>query len=511
MTEAIVRENQHLQNENEQLRRFLDIQRQFGSQRDLDGLLPLIISRISAFLDAERCSLFLVDWEQMSLWTRYAEHLEVDHIRIELKMGLVGYSVLTREMLNIANAYEDPRFNPDTDAATGWRTESMLVGPLVDAAGKICGAMQLINKIGGVFTRQDEKTLRAALSGPEAVQGRKDRKLAAALIRRLMEQTKCERGSFFIVDTEKGQLVSLFSEGLEDTNIRLNLRLGVAGVVAVTGQGLNIPEAYADPRFDRTTDERTGYRTRCLLALPIRDRRGEILGVVEAVNKRDRTFGEEDEKILASMCSLFSVSLENVLLFAEMNRQFRSILEVMAATIDAKDPLTAGHSQGVARYAVAIARELGFDRRNRDLLNVAALLHDYGKIGVDDQVLKKKGRLNEVEYAHVQEHVAMTRRILGKMCFARRYRQVPQVAAAHHEVLDGSGYDAGLTGDQIPFLSKILTVADVFEALTADRHYRAAMTPETAFAILEEGAGIKYDPGVVAALRRCWERGDVGR
>lgn len=506
MKDDLIKENQQLLDENKKLRQFLDIQRQFSTERDLDRLLPMIMSQISTFLDAERCSLFLMDWEQMTLWARYAEDLEVDDIQIELKMGLVGYCVLTRKTINIANAYEDPRFNPATDAVTGQRTETMLVAPLFDATGNVYGAVQLINKVGGVFSKEDEEILAEALSNTAVSKEETDRDVAGALIRGLLERTECERGSFFILEPQQGQLVSLFSSGLEKKDIRLNLRLGVAGVVAATGKGLNIPDAYKDTRFDKSTDKRTGYQTRCLLALPIHDQQGELLGVVEVVNKKGQVFGGKDANMLASLCSFFSVSLENAMLFAEMDLQFRSILEVMAASIDAKDPLTVGHSLGVARYAVAIAKELGYDEKDTDVLRIAALLHDYGKLGVDDQVLKKQGRLDDDEYVHVKQHVAITRRILDKMHLTRRYRMVPQIAAAHHETLDGKGYDQGLTGDQIPFMSKILAVADVFEALTADRHYRESMTLEEAFSILEDAVDTKYDANVVAALRRYWQK-----
>ena len=188
-------------------------------------------------------------------------------------------------------------------------------------------------------------------------------------------------------------------------------------------------------------------------------------------------------------------------MFAEQERQFQSILEVMAASIDAKDKLTAGHSMNVTRFAMGIAAELGFSDSEIDLLRTAGLLHDYGKLGIDEQVLKKTGKLNEKEYQHMKEHVTITRNILAKMRFARKYRNVPIIAASHHEYIDGSGYDCGLQSKEIPFMSKIITVADIFEALTADRHYRRAMPTEKALSILQEGVDDgKLDGNIVNAL-----------
>jgi HD-GYP domain-containing protein (c-di-GMP phosphodiesterase class II) len=155
----------------------------------------------------------------------------------------------------------------------------------------------------------------------------------------------------------------------------------------------------------------------------------------------------------------------------------------------------------VEKLSIAIGRELGFDEETLDILSVAALLHDYGKIGIDDYILKKPGKLSPEEYAEIQKHVTITYGILSKMHFARKYRKVPIIAASHHERLDGSGYSHGTKGDDIPLMGRIIAVADVFEALTADRHYRGAMPKEKALAILnDEVKRGKLDGNIVAAL-----------
>jgi HD-GYP domain-containing protein (c-di-GMP phosphodiesterase class II) len=200
-----------------------------------------------------------------------------------------------------------------------------------------------------------------------------------------------------------------------------------------------------------------------------------------------------------------TIAIENAMLIEEQDNQFHSILAALAASIDAKDTMTSGHSIRVAELAVGIARELDFSESALDLLHVAAILHDYGKIGIDDAVLKKNGKLTTEEYSQMQLHSRMTQDILEKIHFAHKYRNVPCIAAAHHEYLDGSGYPWGLTAEEIPFMAKIITVADVFEALTADRHYRKTKSVDTAFAILDKGAGSKFDANLVAALKRHWE------
>lgn len=122
----------------------------------------------------------------------------------------------------------------------------------------------------------------------------------------------------------------------------------------------------------------------------------------------------------------------------------------------------------------------------------------------DDNILKKPGKLTSEEFEHIKQHVTNTRNILNKMYFMRKYHDVPLIASCHHERLDGSGYGDGLVAQEIPFMAKIIAGADVFEALTAKRHYREALSPEDGFKILEEDAGTKFDENIVAALKRYW-------
>jgi putative nucleotidyltransferase with HDIG domain len=266
-----------------------------------------------------------------------------------------------------------------------------------------------------------------------------------------------------------------------------------------------IPNAYEDSRFDRSVDEQTGYRTRCLLCVPLKTLSGEIIGVIEVMNKKNGVFTTADMDRLKSLASYLSMFLENAILFNEQTMQFRSVLEVLAASIDAKDPQTAGHSSRVAQYTVGIASELGFNEDDIDALNVAALLHDYGKLGTDDRILKKTGQLTPEEYEHIKEHVVNTRNILNKMTFSRKFKAVPLLASKHHERLDGSGYTEGLTAADIPFMARIIAVADVFEAMTTKRHYRDPLSVEEAFHILDQNTGTKYDGNVVRALKSYYK------
>jgi putative nucleotidyltransferase with HDIG domain len=499
---------QHLQSPEEEHRKFKvlqKIQKKMGVERNLDKLLPLIISEISELIDADRTSLFLVDWDTLELKAKFAEGVANDSISINLRMGIVGWSVLSKQVVNIANAYEHPYFNPEIDQILDYRTESILVAPVENNNGRIIGAIELLNKDTGHYSEVEMALIKeyAHALGHDADHPLGDMRFKEAkeLIEELMDKTGSERGSIFIVDQKTGHLYSLYAYGLEETDIALNLKLGIAGLVAVSGQVLNIKDAPSDDRFDSSIDEKTGYKTRTILGLPVIDHKGEIIGVIEVINKHNGIFNNADIDILKGLSSIVAIAIVNAIMFSEQETQFQSILEVMAASIDAKDTLTAGHSIKVTKFAVGIATELGFNESEVDVIRTAGLLHDYGKLGIDDQVLKKPGKLNAKEYQHIKEHVTITRNILDKMCFARKYRNVPMIAASHHEYLDGSGYDNGLLSKEIPFMAKIITVADVFEALTADRHYRRSMPIEKALSILQKGVSNgKFDGNIVNAL-----------
>ncbi len=496
--------------ENERLRKIYELGNKLRGERSIDKLLPLVMREFSRFLNADRTTLFLIDFENKYLWTKFAEGMGEEKIVIGMKMGLVGSCVLTRQMLNVMSAYDAPYFNSDIDRRTGYRTESVLCAPFFDRNGEVVGAVELINKKRGIFSREDEtRTVRLAdvLSGMDwngGTSNRQDRERARELVSDLRRETDAERSTIFVLDKKTGDLCSVAADYIDGWDIRINMNLGIAGLVAITGEDVVIPDAYLDSRFDKSVDERTGYRTRCILCVPLKNQSGEIMGVIEAMNKNDGAFTDYDLELLKSLSSYVAMFIENALLFDEQSRQFKSVLEVLAASIDAKDTLTAGHSKKVAEYAVAIGREMGLNEDGLDVLNVAALLHDYGKLGIDDRILKKPGSLDREEFEQIKAHVTNTRSILNKMAFMRKYRNVPLLASAHHERLDGSGYTEGLT--DIPFMARILAVADVFEALTAERHYRRALSIEEAFQIMDGDAGTKLDENVIAALKSCCRR-----
>lgn len=176
------------------------------------------------------------------------------------------------------------------------------------------------------------------------------------------------------------------------------------------------------------------------------------------------------------------------------------VAAAFADVVDSKSPFTAGHSRRVALFTDMIAEELGMPEEDRRYLRRAALLHDIGKLGVSNQILDKPGKLDEAEFAMVRSHPGLGEDILSKIS---AFQELARLAGAHHERLDGRGYPRGLTGDAICPLTRILTTADIFDALTADRPYRAAMPVSKALDIMEQDIGTAIDAGCHAALCRA--------
>src|SRR5437588_2012363 len=312
-----------------------------------------------------------------------------------------------------------------------------------------------------------------------------------------------DRATIFIVDRDRAEIWSKVALGTGAGEIRQAIGVGIAGTVAATGERINIADAYEDPRFNPEPDHRTGYRTKTLLTFPMTGQNGRVIGVFQVVNKHGRErFTEEDEETLASLGASAAVAVENAQLVAEQRRLWTTLIETPAVTIDARDQQTAGHSQRVTRYAEVIGRGLGLEGIELEKIPAAALLHDYGKIAVRDQFLMKRGQLDQAEIEYMKAHAEKTGEFLAQLVVPQDMRDVPVIAAQHHERMDGKGYPRGLPAERILLGARIVAAADVFDALTAPRYYKPAYTLERTLEIMDGMAGHHLDPTVVSAVRR---------
>ena len=351
----------------EELRRqavLREVMEALAAEPDLDTLFRLVIARITDVMQADRASIFIIDAARGDLWTRVAEGDAMREIRLPLGQGIAGHVAASGETVNIPDAYEDPRFNPAFDRQSGYRTRTILCMPLMTRDSVRLGAAQVLNKRERVFTRDDEQLL-AALGTQVAIairnaalletQKRETARRALlldvmrslsteleldtlldAIMARTTEAMRADRSTLFLVDHKRRELWSKVAQGMERSEIRFPMHVGIAGHVATTGQTLNIPDAYEEPRFNKDVDRLSGYRTRTILCMPVRNASGTTIGVMQCLNKDDGAFNVEDEGLLGALCSQAAIALENARLFEEvvaMKNYNESILRSMATGV----------------------------------------------------------------------------------------------------------------------------------------------------------------------------------
>ena len=340
-------------------------------------------------------------------------------------------------------------------------------------------------------------------------------RLFPLIISRVTEVMAVERTSLYVIDWDKRELWTKVAEGIDP--IALPLGKGISGRVAETGEGINVVDAWELPYFDRSFDLINNFRTRSVLCLPVKSPTGQMIGVLQVINKKEATgFDLKDEVFMKSLASQVGIALENSFLIDEARLSFNSSISTLSATVDARHPLTAGHSLRVTEYSLLVAGEFNLDRNDIEVLRLAAILHDIGKIGIRDAVLLKEGVFTPEEREEMNTHPVKTKTILEKFHFPRNLRAVPEIAGRHHEKVNGQGYPDGLTGDRIPLGSKIIAVADVFDALTSRREYPkydgdktmgpGAMPLMQAISIIQKETGSYFALEVVSAFLRCLPR-----
>lgn len=224
----------------------------------------------------------------------------------------------------------------------------------------------------------------------------------------------------------------------------------------------------------------------------------EIIGLMAYFRNKDkRFFVAHEKKFVSIVINTVKYSLETLRLYENLREVYLNTVKALTAAIDAKDPYTHGHSHRVAKYSVIIAKTMNLPVDEISMLEVAAYLHDLGKIGIPDAILKKTGKLSDEEFNEIKQHPTFTNKIIDPI---KLPEYIVQVALQHHEKLGGGGYPNGLSGDKITIGARIVAVADVFDALTSDRPYRKAMTVEDALKVLVDEIGTHFDKEAVIAL-----------
>jgi len=323
-----------------------EVSKTVGNSTSLDVMLPHLITVIIDVLHAERGTLFLYDRQSRELFSRVLRGGNVSEIRIGDDVGIAG-DVFTRCLPAIVeDAYADPRFNREIDKQTGFRTRNILCAPVRNRSGEVIGVTQILNKIEGKFddadaallnlmTTQAAAALEHARYVEELEKAHRDEVVLLevggavsgdldldTLLEKIMQAattlTNAERSTLFIHDPETGELWSRVVQGTEGSEIRLPSYVGLAGAAFITGETLNIDDPYSDSRFDPTFDRESGFETRSILCMPLIDRLGHPVGVMQVLNKIGGAFSTLDEIRLKAFSAQATVALENANLFQDV-------------------------------------------------------------------------------------------------------------------------------------------------------------------------------------------------
>ncbi|MDH7499414.1 MAG: cache domain-containing protein [candidate division NC10 bacterium] len=212
---------------------------------------------------------------------------------------------------------------------------------------------------------------------------------------------------------------------------------------------------------------------------------------------------------IGKLAETFNYMTQQLQLYDEnMKEMFLSTVRSLAAAIDAKDPYTRGHSERVTQHSLAIAEEMKLGAREREKINIAALLHDVGKIGIDTQILRKPDKLSEEEYALIKQHPVLGANIMAPI---KQLREIVPLMRHHHEFYDGTGFPDHIRGEEIPLGARILCLADTFDAMTSDRPYQKAMETDYVLERITSWSGTRFDPKVVNAFLACIQSGRIPR
>jgi adenylate cyclase len=314
----------------------------------LEQILEAFTLKIGQILQADRTTIFLVDEEKGQLWAKLAQgdNDQMLEIRVPIDKGIAGHVATTGECLNIPDAYSHPLFNKQVDKQTGYHTRNILCMPITNKQEKVVAVVQLLNKAGELpFDLEDERQFREFASSIGIIlescntfyiAARNQRGVMALLeatktlgrsldlettLKAVMEQARelmqADRSTLFLLNPEKGTLWTKVAnlEGTEMIPIEISASTGIAGYVASTGEILNIPNAYEDPRFNPETDKRTGYHTRNILCMPVFNSEGDLIGVSQLINKYQGSFTNSDEEFMRAFNIQAGIALENAQLF----------------------------------------------------------------------------------------------------------------------------------------------------------------------------------------------------
>lgn len=472
-----------LQRRNEKLQRLLEVAKSLGAEKDIDKLLGTILTNAAEVIGADRCSLFVVDREAQELWSKIAQGISSEggqngEIRFPMGKGIAGQCAATGKVIKLDNPYADPRFNPEVDKRTGYRTTSILTVPMLDAQGQVSGVIQALNKQDEpAFTLEDEELL-LALGGSAAVA------LENAFLHRDIQRLfdGFIRASVYAI------------EARDPTTSGHSERVAVLTVAVAAAVNSTPPPEHRDVRF--TEAELREVRYAALLhdfgKVGVRENvlvKANKLYPHELAMLRERFEHARaradvhflEQKVEALRPAGFHGAACEACARIDAARE-KAIAEIddMWAFIETANRPTVLEQGGFERLQDIRKRSFS-DRRGQ----AVELLSEEERLNLSIP----RGSLNQQERVEIESHVTHTYEFLRQIPWTKDLGRVPEIAYKHHEKLTGNGYPRQLPATEIPPQTRIMTIADIYDALTAsDRPYKKALPHEKAVDILMDDA-----------------------
>ncbi len=291
-------------------------------------------------------------------------------------------------------------------------------------------------------------------------------------------------------ETDMLELVAEYGHE-QDTSTTVSRGVGIAGSVWASGRAEIVNDVHSDPRFIESA-----VALSSLMCAPLKAK-DAVVGVIKLGNDQMVTYTAEDLKLFTTLASLAAVAIENASLYEQLKDAFYTTVYTLAETIEKRDPYTGNHTKRVMEYSLAIGKTLGLPEDDMARLQLGAVLHDIGKIGVRDSVLLKESSLTDEEFEQIKMHPAFGEEIISRI--SQLKSAIPGVRH-HHEKFNGRGYPDGLAGDKIDITARIIAVADSFDAMTSNRPYREGLSLDAAFEELRKYSGSQFDPEIVDAF-----------
>jgi len=315
------------------------------------------------------------------------------------------------------------------------------------------------------------------------------------IVKTAQSEARCDRVSLMLVEGDQLRIraaVGLPAELLG--NWQGKVGVGIAGYTAATGEAVIINRGEEAPRF---VEHLKNDRIKSAVSLPMKVK-GRVLGVLNITNfAGSERFFDSDVQLLSLLAGQAAVAIQNANLYNSLQTSYLHTIVSLANALEARDNYLSGHSTAVMKYAVKIAQKMKLPEKDIDDIRNASTLHDIGKIGIRDAILLKPGRLDDSEWVIVQQHPEMGSKIIAPV---RHLSRCMPLILHHHERWDGNGYPAGLKGEEIPLGSRIIAVADTFDAMTSTRPYREAFEMQQAVTEIKRVAGKQLDPKAVDAF-----------